>query len=228
MVVRHAFRNAMIPLVTIVAFDISAIIGGAVITESVFEWEGMGRLFIDGLREIDPNRVMAFFVVTGVAAVVFNLLADITYAVLDPRIRLGQVTRRDTMTLQDHDAAGRQIEADLLETISVVDETSIEQAEVAGLSQGQIVRRRFVRHKGAMIALGVPDPHRRPRRHEHRLGADPRLVEVQLHRPRPVGARRRRTDRRCRCARRGSAARASSSASTRSGSTTSWARTCSR
>ena len=89
-VVRHAFRNAMIPLVTIVAFDIGFLIGGAIITESVFEWEGMGRLFIDGLREIDPNRVMAFFVVTGVAAVIFNLLADITYAVLDPRIRLGK------------------------------------------------------------------------------------------------------------------------------------------
>ena len=88
-VVRHAFRNALIPLATIVAFDISGIIGGAVVTESVFEWEGMGRLFIDGLREIDPNRVMAFFVVTGVFAVVFNLLADIIYAVLDPRIRLG-------------------------------------------------------------------------------------------------------------------------------------------
>ena len=64
-VVRHAFRNALIPLATIVAFDISGIIGGAVITESVFEWEGMGRLFIDGSREFDPNRVMAFFVVTG-------------------------------------------------------------------------------------------------------------------------------------------------------------------
>jgi peptide/nickel transport system permease protein len=87
-VVRHALRNALIPLATIVAFDIAGIIGGAVITESVFEWEGMGRLFIDGLREIDPNRVMAFFVITGVIAVVFNLLADITYAVLDPRIRL--------------------------------------------------------------------------------------------------------------------------------------------
>ena len=60
---RHAFRNALIPLATIVAFDISGIIGGAVITETVFEWEGMGRLFIDGLREIDPNPVMAFFVV---------------------------------------------------------------------------------------------------------------------------------------------------------------------
>jgi peptide/nickel transport system permease protein len=89
-VVRHAFRNALIPLATIVAFDISGIIGGAVITESVFEWEGMGRLFIDGLREFDPNRVMAFFVVTGVFAVVFNLIADITYAVLDPRIRIGE------------------------------------------------------------------------------------------------------------------------------------------
>ena len=88
-VVRHALRNALIPLATIVAFDISGIIGGAVITESVFQWEGMGSLFIDGLREIDPNRVMAFFVVTGTFAIVFNLLADIIYAVLDPRIRVG-------------------------------------------------------------------------------------------------------------------------------------------
>ena len=88
-VVRHALRNALIPLATIVAIDIGGIIGGAVVTESVFEWEGMGRLFIDGLRGFDPNRVMAFFVVTGIFAVVFNLLADIVYAVLDPRIRLG-------------------------------------------------------------------------------------------------------------------------------------------
>jgi peptide/nickel transport system permease protein len=88
-VVRHALRNALIPLATIVAFDISGIIGGAVITETVFQWEGMGSLFIDGLREIDPNRVMAFFVITGTFAIVFNLLADIIYAVLDPRIRVG-------------------------------------------------------------------------------------------------------------------------------------------
>jgi peptide/nickel transport system permease protein len=88
-VVRHALRNALIPLATIVAIDVGALIGGAVVTESVFEWEGMGRLFVDGLRGFDANRVMAFFVVTGVFAVVFNLLADITYAVLDPRIRLG-------------------------------------------------------------------------------------------------------------------------------------------
>jgi peptide/nickel transport system permease protein len=89
-VVRHALRNALIPLATIVAIDVGAIIGGAVVTESVFEWEGMGRLFVDGLRGFDANRVMAFFVITAIFAVVFNLLADITYAVLDPRIRIGQ------------------------------------------------------------------------------------------------------------------------------------------
>jgi peptide/nickel transport system permease protein len=89
-IIRHALRNALIPLATIVAFDISGIIGGAVITETVFQWDGMGRLFVDGLRDIDPNRVMAFFVVTGTFAVVFNLLADIVYAVLDPRIRVGE------------------------------------------------------------------------------------------------------------------------------------------
>ncbi len=89
-IIRHALRNALIPLATIVAFDLSGIIGGAVITETVFQWDGMGRLFVDGLREFDPNRVMAFFVVTGVFAVVFNLMADIIYAVLDPRIRVGE------------------------------------------------------------------------------------------------------------------------------------------
>jgi peptide/nickel transport system permease protein len=50
----------------------------------------MGRLFTEGLRENDPNRVMAFFVVTGVFAVVFNLIADVVYASLDPRIRVGE------------------------------------------------------------------------------------------------------------------------------------------
>lgn len=89
-IVRHAFRNALIPLATIVAFDVSGIIGGAVITETVFEWDGMGLLFIQGLQEFDPNRVMAFFVIVGGVAVVFNLIADIVYAALDPRIRVGE------------------------------------------------------------------------------------------------------------------------------------------
>ncbi|MET0991063.1 MAG: ABC transporter permease [Lacisediminihabitans sp.] len=88
-IVRHAFRNALIPITTIIAFDIGAIIGGAVVTETVFGWSGMGRLFVDGINNVDPNPVMAFFVVTGTLAVLFNLIADLVYAALDPRIKVG-------------------------------------------------------------------------------------------------------------------------------------------
>lgn len=87
-VVRHAFRNALIPIATIVAFDIGGIIGGAVITERVFGWTGMGALFQNGLDRVDPNPVMAFFLVTGSLAIIFNLIADLVYAGLDPRIRV--------------------------------------------------------------------------------------------------------------------------------------------
>ena len=87
-IVRHAFRNALIPIATIVAFDIGALVGGAVITERVFGWTGMGQLFVKGLEATDPNPVMAFFVVTGTLAVLFNLVADLVYAALDPRIRV--------------------------------------------------------------------------------------------------------------------------------------------
>lgn len=87
-VMRHAFRNALIPLTTVVAYDFAAVIGGAVITENVFGWKGMGTLFINGLQSVNPNVVMAFFLITGVSAVVFNLIADLLYTALDPRIRL--------------------------------------------------------------------------------------------------------------------------------------------
>ncbi|MDO7881302.1 ABC transporter permease [Antiquaquibacter soli] len=87
-VVRHAFRNALIPIATIVAFDIGGIVGGAVITERVFGWTGMGALFQNGLDHVDPNPVMAFFLVVGGLAILFNLIADLVYAGLDPRIRV--------------------------------------------------------------------------------------------------------------------------------------------
>lgn len=87
-ILRHAFRNAMIPIVTIVAMDFAAVIGGAVITERVFGWKGMGALFADGLQNVDPNPVMAFVLVTGGVAVLFNLLSDVVYALIDPRIRV--------------------------------------------------------------------------------------------------------------------------------------------
>ncbi|WP_116997994.1 ABC transporter permease [Desertimonas flava] len=87
-IVRHGLRNALIPLATVMTLDISGVLGGAVITETVFEWNGMGRMFIDALRALDPNPVMAFLVITAGCAIVFNIIADLLYAVLDPRIRI--------------------------------------------------------------------------------------------------------------------------------------------
>ncbi|HHT14027.1 MAG TPA: ABC transporter permease [Propionibacterium sp.] len=85
-ITKHAFRNSLIPLATIVAFDFAGLIGGAVITETVFGWQGMGNMFNVGLNQVDPMPVMAFFLVTGTAAVVMNMVADLAYAFLDPRI----------------------------------------------------------------------------------------------------------------------------------------------
>lgn len=87
-IMRHAFRNTLIPIATIVAFDFGAVIGGAIITERVFAWQGMGALFNQGLYHVDVNLVMGVFLVTGLAAVVFNILADLAYSALDPRIRI--------------------------------------------------------------------------------------------------------------------------------------------
>jgi peptide/nickel transport system permease protein len=86
-VVRHAFRNALIPITTIIALDFGALIGGAVITESVFGFQGMGALFVSSLRVTDVNPIMGFFLITGITAVLFNIVADLLYSALDPRIR---------------------------------------------------------------------------------------------------------------------------------------------
>lgn len=87
-VTRHAFRNALIPLATVVAFDIGQLLGGAVITENVFSFKGMGALFVTGLTRQDPNPVMGTFLIVGITAVTFNLLADLAYSALDPRVRV--------------------------------------------------------------------------------------------------------------------------------------------
>jgi peptide/nickel transport system permease protein len=86
---RHALRNALIPLVTVVAIDIGAVFGGAVITERVFSWQGMGALLVQGVKTNDVNVLLAWLMVTSVLVVLFNLIADVLYAVLDPRIRYG-------------------------------------------------------------------------------------------------------------------------------------------
>ncbi len=87
-VIRHGLRNALIPLVTIMALDIGALFGGLIITEKIFSIPGMGRLFLDALLKGDVPVLEAWLVVTAVFIVAFNLLADVLYGVLDPRIRL--------------------------------------------------------------------------------------------------------------------------------------------
>ena len=87
-VVRHAFRNMLIPITTLVAFDVGALLGGAIITEKVFAIPGMGSLFNAGLQRGDLNPVMAYFLVIAIMAILFNFLADLSYAALDPRVRV--------------------------------------------------------------------------------------------------------------------------------------------
>ena len=88
-IVKHAFRNALMTVATVVSLDFGALIGGAILTETIFEWHGMGRVLVESITKIDPNLLLGWFFVTAVAVIAFNLLADILYAVLDPRIRLG-------------------------------------------------------------------------------------------------------------------------------------------
>jgi peptide/nickel transport system permease protein len=84
---RHALRNAVIPLITVVAIDFGAVAGGATITEGVFNWPGMGLLFIESLDNRDYPILLAMLLLGAVFVIAFNLIADILYAVMDPRIR---------------------------------------------------------------------------------------------------------------------------------------------
>ena len=84
---KHAFRNALIPVVTISALNFGVLIGGAVITESIFGLDGMGPYFLNNLLSQDAYPVMAWLMIVATMVVTFNLIADILYAKLDPRIR---------------------------------------------------------------------------------------------------------------------------------------------
>ncbi len=84
---RHAFRNALIPVVTVIALDFAGILSGAVITETIFAWPGMGRLFIEAMNGRDYPVLMALLMIGSVALVFTNLLTDLVYSVIDPRIR---------------------------------------------------------------------------------------------------------------------------------------------
>jgi ABC-type dipeptide/oligopeptide/nickel transport system permease component len=84
---RHALRNALIPLVTVSALNFGGLIGGAIITETIFSLDGMGPYFINNLLSQDVYAVMAWLMVSAIAIIVFNLVADVAYGYIDPRIR---------------------------------------------------------------------------------------------------------------------------------------------
>jgi peptide/nickel transport system permease protein len=87
-IVRHALRNALIPIVTVAAIDVGAVIGGLIITERIFEYKGMGDFFLTAYTNGDFPQMMPWLILVVVGVILFNLLADVLYAFLDPRIRL--------------------------------------------------------------------------------------------------------------------------------------------
>ena len=86
---RHTLRNALIPLITLAGLEFRNLFGGALVTETVFSWPGVGRLYLDSLNYQDYSVILGLLLVTSVMVILGSLLADVLYAVADPRIRLG-------------------------------------------------------------------------------------------------------------------------------------------
>ncbi len=84
---KHGLKNALIPVVTIIALSLPSLIGGAIITETIFAWPGMGRLFLTALNQSDLALLMGYLVLIAFLVVFSNLLADVVYAWLDPRVK---------------------------------------------------------------------------------------------------------------------------------------------
>lgn len=87
-IMKHALRNALLPFVTLIGLDIPFLLAGAVVTESIFAWPGTGRLFVEHTAQSDFPVLMGILMMTAIAVVIFQLLTDITYSFLDPRIRI--------------------------------------------------------------------------------------------------------------------------------------------
>jgi peptide/nickel transport system permease protein len=87
-VFRHALPNAALPFITIIGLDIPILMGGAVVTERIFAWPGMGRLFIDHTERADFPVLMGILMLISIAVVIFQIITDVVYSMVDPRIRL--------------------------------------------------------------------------------------------------------------------------------------------
>jgi peptide/nickel transport system permease protein len=85
----HVLRNALLPVITFAGIQLGQMAGGAVLTETVFAWPGIGRLMFDALLQRDYQLLLGIFLVTSIMVVVFNLLTDVLYRLIDPRIAAG-------------------------------------------------------------------------------------------------------------------------------------------
>jgi peptide/nickel transport system permease protein len=85
-IIRHALRNALVPVITVVTLTLPALVGGAIATETVFSYPGMGQLFVTSIFTLDIPLVMAFLLIITTLIIFSNILADVLYAVADPRI----------------------------------------------------------------------------------------------------------------------------------------------
>jgi ABC-type dipeptide/oligopeptide/nickel transport system permease component len=86
-VFRHALRNALVPLVTVIGLDLGVLMGGAIVTETLFRWPGLGQASVQALLDRDGPIIVGAVLVTSTAIVLMNLLVDMAYVALDPRVR---------------------------------------------------------------------------------------------------------------------------------------------
>jgi peptide/nickel transport system permease protein len=84
----HALRNALLPLVTVVGVQVGSLLGGSVLVESVFSWPGLGRLAFEAIQQRDYNLLLGILLMSSLLVIAINLIVDVLYAVLDPRIEL--------------------------------------------------------------------------------------------------------------------------------------------
>ncbi|HQN29133.1 MAG TPA: ABC transporter permease, partial [Mesotoga sp.] len=89
-IIKHALKNAMIPIITIIALDIPYFFGGALIIETVFSWPGMGRLMYQAVISSDYNLAISCLMFLAIITLISNLIADLLYVLVDPRIRMGR------------------------------------------------------------------------------------------------------------------------------------------
>jgi len=86
----HVFKNILIPIVTVIGLEFGSVIAFAVVTETIFAWPGMGRLIISSINQLDRPVIVAYLLFTVVMFIVINLVVDLLYSVLDPRVRVGE------------------------------------------------------------------------------------------------------------------------------------------